>query len=302
MGLLGVPLKLGQREPAEEGVLDVIRRGLRRPGARTGSDRERHEVGPLADRVHPRPVGGVGVQNGDERPLAVRGVEAGDAREGEPAADRVPAESVRQPLGPSRRLLPGSVREGGDLREEPLEHIQGLGILGPPGRSQLPVDGMRHEDRTVSVREPHALDQLGHLGLVDALGVQEQPHGQRRVRVDIIDHDLRLLVDDEPQTDSRRDLLTGRERHQPDASGVVVEGEPPGGGVHGGTLAGPVQRDAVGRKGAEIQDLSEREVDTHVCLLYGKASVPTDPSSMPRISTLKTFDIIVVGLVECHSK
>ncbi len=208
---------------------------------------------------------GLGEEDARQVTLRVHVVEAVDPAHLLPARLGRPAESVGLPLGARRRLLPGAVGVLVELREEALEHLEGLGVLVPPRRSQLAVDVVRGEDRAVGVGQADPLHDLLHLLLVDPLRVGEEPDGHHGVGVEVVDEDLGVGVDHEAEPEGRRHLLTGRQGHQPSTARVVVERKLPRGRIDLGPLHGAVEGDRVGSETRELHHLSENKIDSPHC-------------------------------------
>ena len=134
--------------------------------------------------------------------------------------------------------------EGRDLPDELLEHLEGLGrsVLAPR-RGDLAVQRVRREYRPVGVGPPDLGDEVFDLRLPGPKRVGQEPHRQNRVRVDVVDADDGLLVDRQAEADRLADLLAGCPRDQPEASGMVVEGESAADRVDGRALNVAVQGD-----------------------------------------------------------
>ena len=266
--LFRVDLDLLQGELPQDRVLPVVveRRGRALGGA--GADRERHEVRPLGDGVHERSVGRVREEHAREEALVVHVVEADLRLDRLPAGLRRPRVALRRALQTRGRGLPLAVGVLGHLHEEGFQHSHGLWLLAPVSRGQLAVDVVRGEDRAVRVGEANALDELLHLLLVHALRVGEQPDREARVRVQVVDVDLGVLVHHEPEADRRRHLLARGQGDEAGARRMVIKRELAVHGVDLRALDGSVERNAVSGKVREIDNLTEHEIDTrHFFLL-----------------------------------
>ena len=258
-----VALDFRQRQPPEDRALQIVVR--RRRGTLGGArpELERDEIASLRDGVHLGVPGHRRVEHARQEALAVDLVEAGDLRHHLPAGLRGPGEPVALALGARRGRLPGAVDVGRHLAQESIQHLPRLRVLRAVGRPELAVKLVRGEDRAVGVGQPDPLHEFLHPFLVDPLRVLEEPDREDGVRVEVVDDDLRFLVDDEAEGERRRHLLAGRQRDESRAPSVVIEREPAGRGVNRRPLHRPVEGDGVLGEGLETEDLTENEIDLH---------------------------------------
>lgn len=284
--LLRVDLDLLQGELPQDRVLPVVVERLGRALGGAGADRERHEVRPLGDGVHERPVGRVRVEHGRQEALVVHVVEAGLRLDLLPARLRRPGVALGGALGSRGRGLPLAVGVLGDLREEGLQHADGLRLLAAVRRGQLAVDRVGREDGAVGVGQTDLLHELLHPLLVHPLGVGEEPHREHRVRVEVVDEDLGLAVDHEAEVEGGRHLLARGQGDEARAPRVVVERELAVGGVDLRALHRTVEGNGVVGEVREVENLAVHEGGLHLSV---------------SVMGLGRIGYRLVGFASCHT-
>lgn len=226
-GAAAAPAGLKLVAPPEEG-LDVVR----------------DEVADLADGVPDRALDAGDQHHADHAPGPVDLLEPLHGAEVPEIAVGGEAEGRRGAVVAGRRLLPGLVPVVEDL-QEPVQGVLGLRLAVAGGEGEVERVGLVAGDRrAVGVHEPDAVDEVLHLLLAHPLGVEDQPQGDHRVGVEIVDDDLQPPAIPS-ELDRLRHLLAGGEREGPDAPRVVVEAVAAALVVDRGPLHGAVEIDGV---------------------------------------------------------